>query len=50
MRTSTLSWNGESHMRHKLNNRRPTISRVLETETDTYHVSFGLDLSDMTIR
>jgi hypothetical protein len=37
-------------MRHKLNNRRPTISRVLETETDTYHVSFGLDLSDMTIR
>jgi len=50
MRTSTLSWNGETHVRQKLNNRRPTITRVLETETAKYHVSFGLDLSDMTIR
>ena len=37
-------------MRQKLNNRRPTITRVLETETDKYYVSFGLDLGDLTIR
>ena len=37
-------------MRQKLNNRRPTITRVLETETAKYYVSFGLDLSDFTVR
>ena len=37
-------------MRQKLNNRRPTITRVLETESDKYYVSFGLDLGDLTIR
>jgi len=37
-------------MRQKLNNRRPTITRVLETETAKYYVSFGLDLGDYNIR
>ena len=37
-------------MRQKLNNRRPTITRVLETETAKYYISFGLDLGDFTIR
>ena len=37
-------------MRQKLNNRRPTVTRVLETESAKYYVSFGLDLGDFTIR
>jgi len=37
-------------MRQKLNNRRPTITRVLETETAKYYISFGLDLGDYNIR
>ena len=37
-------------MRQKLENRRPTVTRKLETLTDTYYVSFGIDLSDMTVR
>ena len=37
-------------MRQKLKTRRPTVTRKLETLTDTYYVSFGIDLSDMTVR
>jgi len=50
MHTSTLSLVRRTYMRHKLSNRRPTITLVLETETDKYYVSFGLDLSDFTVR
>ena len=37
-------------MRQKLNNRRLTYTRVIETGADKYYVSFGLDLGDFTIR
>ena len=37
-------------MRQKLNNRRLTYTRVIDTGADKYYASFGLDDSDLTFR
>ena len=37
-------------MRQKLNNRRLTYTRVIDTGADKYYASFGLDNSDWTLR
>ena len=37
-------------MRKKMPNRRPSITRVLETMTDRYYISCGIDVEDLKAR
>ena len=37
-------------MRQKLPNRRPSVTRILDTPTDRYYISFGIDPEDSKIR
>jgi len=37
-------------MRQKLPNRRPSVTRILDTPTDRYYISFGIDPKSSDIR